>query len=193
MRSPMQQRLVDVVGDEDDGRRVRAPGVDEQALHGGAGLGVQCAERLVHHDGARRAGQAAGELHALAHAAGQALRAGTSSKPVSPTSAIQRIGRARGDPARATPAQLERAARRWIARCATGSSASSWKTSARSRDVAVTRRAVGEDLARIGWQQAGEGAQHGRLAAAGGSGQDQDLARCDVEVEPVDDRLRRRN
>ena len=70
---PQRKRLVHVVRDEDDRGRMGAPGVDEEPLHGGTGLGVQRAERLVHHHRARRPGQAAGQLHALAHPAGQAL------------------------------------------------------------------------------------------------------------------------
>ena len=69
-----QQRLVDVVGDEDDGRRMCTPCVDEEALHGGAGLRIECAERLVHHDCSRGTGQSARELDTLPHTAGQAPR-----------------------------------------------------------------------------------------------------------------------
>ena len=65
------QGLVDVVGDEDDRAAGRLPRLDQQALHGGAGLGVEGAERLVHADHAGRAGQGAGELDPLPHAAGE--------------------------------------------------------------------------------------------------------------------------
>ena len=69
-----------------------------------------------------------------------------------------------------------------------GSNALSWNTMARSRDVVVTRTPSASTSPRVGWQQTGQRAQHRRLAAARGSGQHQDLAGRDVEVQPVDDR-----
>ena len=60
------------------------------------------------------------------------------------------------------------------------------------RDVAVLRRDVGdvavadEDAARVDLFEAGEHAQRGGLAAAGGADEDEELAVGDLEVELVD-------
>ena len=112
------QRLVDVVGDEHDRAAGRLPGLHEQALHRGAGLGVERAERLVHADHAGLAGQGAGQLHALAHAAGE-----LAGQPLGvpgtgrPGPATRRPRRRRS--ARPHPLQSPAAARRCAGPCAT--------------------------------------------------------------------------
>ena len=64
-------RLVDVVGDEQDRLAGRAADAHQLALHVGAGVGVERRERLVHQQHLRLVGQHAGDLDALLHAAGQ--------------------------------------------------------------------------------------------------------------------------
>ena len=51
--------------------RVSCADAGQLALHGGAGLGVQRGERLVHQQHLRLVGQHARDLDALLHAAGQ--------------------------------------------------------------------------------------------------------------------------
>jgi hypothetical protein len=126
-----QQRLVDVVGDEHDGRRGSLEHVDEQSLHGGPGLRVEVAERFVQEHRPRRHGECTGELHPLPHAAGE-LAGSRPSCPDRPTLASHSVARSRRR-FRRTPriasgsSTLRRAVRH-------GSSVSSWKTSARSGD-----------------------------------------------------------
>ena len=66
-----QQRLVDVVGDEQDRHFLGLPDRHQQLLHLQPGLGVQGAEWLVHQHHLRLAGQGARQLHTLTHASGQ--------------------------------------------------------------------------------------------------------------------------
>ena len=127
-----------------------SPGVDEQALHRGAGLGVQCTERLVHHHRAWRASQPAGQLDALAHAAGQALG-----------QIVFEAGQPDvGDPAQRLvtaplarqPRELARASSTLDRTVRHGSSALSWNTIARSREVVVMRASSARISARVGMQ-----------------------------------------
>ena len=69
-----QDRLGDVVGDEHDGLAGLVPDIDQLALHASAGLRIERAERLVHQHDLRIAGQHAGDLHPLLHAARQLAR-----------------------------------------------------------------------------------------------------------------------
>ena len=71
-----QDRLVDVVGDEQHGGAERLPDVEQELLHGEPGLRVERAERLVHQQRARVHDQDAGDADALAHAARQLRRQG---------------------------------------------------------------------------------------------------------------------
>ena len=63
--------LVDVVRDEEHGLARRPPDLDQLALHGGAGVGVERGERFVHQQHLRLVGEHARDLDALLHAAGQ--------------------------------------------------------------------------------------------------------------------------
>ena len=139
-----------------------------------------CRSRRARRPGRGRAAPAA----ACRRRAGRA--AGRRSGPGRPGPATRRragAARPRPTPCSASGSStLRRAVRH-------GSSASSWKTRARSASGPVTRRAVGDDLAGERAQQAGDGPQQGGLAAAGGAEHDQDLAGRDVEVDALDDRL----
>ena len=70
-RNPVteQERLVDIVGDEEHGLLVRAPDAGQLLLHDPAGLRIERAERLVHQQNRRIIGEDARDLQALAHAA----------------------------------------------------------------------------------------------------------------------------
>ena len=74
-------RLVDVVGDEDDRDVVLAPHGQHEVLEVGAGLRVHARERLVHQQDARLVGERAGDRDALLH---PARRAATDSGPWPP-------------------------------------------------------------------------------------------------------------
>ena len=100
-----EQRLVEIVGDQEHGRAGRAAHEAEQLLlQRLPGQRVERAERLVQQQHGRAGDQGAGEGRALRHAAGQRLRAG------------HRRSR-RGRPARASPAaSRSRSARGQVAR-----------------------------------------------------------------------------
>ncbi len=68
-----EHRLVDVVGDEDDGLALGLPQRQQLELQPLAGQRVERAERLVHEQDERVGGQRAGDRHALAHAARDAV------------------------------------------------------------------------------------------------------------------------
>ena len=68
---PQVDRLVDVVGDEQDGDAERCHSVADQVLQVGPGLCVDGGERLVHQQHARLVGERAGDRDALLHAAGE--------------------------------------------------------------------------------------------------------------------------
>ena len=70
-----EQRLLDIVGDEQHGAVVLLPHFEQPFLHVGAGEGVQRAERLVEQQHLARAQQGAHQRGALAHAAGELRRA----------------------------------------------------------------------------------------------------------------------
>ena len=71
-----EDRLVEIVGDEDDGDVDLAPDFQQMRLHLGTRLRVERAERLVHQQNARLIGERAHDRHALLHAAGQLMRIG---------------------------------------------------------------------------------------------------------------------
>ncbi len=66
-----QDRLVDVMGDHEDGLVGAAPDLQQLVLDGAAGQRVQRAERLVQEQQLGVVGKGAGDGHALAHAARQ--------------------------------------------------------------------------------------------------------------------------
>jgi hypothetical protein len=63
--------LVDVVGEEHDGRAVGAVDLQEQVLQLFAGLGVEGTEGLVHQEEGGAADEGAGDGAALLHSAGE--------------------------------------------------------------------------------------------------------------------------
>ena len=69
-----EDRLVDVVGDEDHGLAQLAPDVQQPLLHEQAGLRVERAERLVEQQDVAREEHRADERRALAHAARELAR-----------------------------------------------------------------------------------------------------------------------
>src|SRR5262245_2140239 len=69
-----EQRLVDAMGDEHDGRAGSRPNLEEVLLQLLAGLRVEGAERLVHENQDRLAHQRPGDADPLLHAAGQLVR-----------------------------------------------------------------------------------------------------------------------
>ena len=66
-----QHRLLDAVGDHQDGLAGLAPELEQLLLHLLAGQRIERAERLVHQQHAGVAGQRAGQPDPLAHAAGE--------------------------------------------------------------------------------------------------------------------------
>ncbi len=69
-----RDRLIEVVGHEQHGPAVLLPQREKELLHQHLGLGIQCAERLIHEDDARITDEGARERDALAHAAGDLAR-----------------------------------------------------------------------------------------------------------------------
>ena len=69
-----KDRLVEIVGDEDDGDVDLAPDFQQMRLHRAARLRIERAERLVHQQDARLIGERAHDRHALLHAARQLMR-----------------------------------------------------------------------------------------------------------------------
>ena len=69
-----EHRLVDLVGDEQHGLAALLPDAHQLGLHDLAGLRVERRERLVHQQDFRVDRERAGEVDALAHAAGQLAR-----------------------------------------------------------------------------------------------------------------------
>ena len=70
-----RERLVDVVRDEQDRRRLRGVDVEQQILHRQARQGVEGTERLVEQQDAGAACEGASERGALGHATGDLARA----------------------------------------------------------------------------------------------------------------------
>ncbi len=69
-----EQRLVDVVGDEEDGGAHLLPHAEQQLLHRHPRLRVERGERLVHQHHARPVDEHPGDPHPLLHAARQLAR-----------------------------------------------------------------------------------------------------------------------
>ncbi|MNP38421.1 hypothetical protein D3C76_1319330 [compost metagenome] len=66
-----EQRFVDIVGDEHHGGADAGPDIQQQLLHAGTGLRVQCAERFVHQQQPWAVDQHPGDFGPLLHTAGQ--------------------------------------------------------------------------------------------------------------------------
>ena len=133
-----QHRLVEIVGDEQDGLAGAGVDVEQLGLHGLARLRVERAERLVHQQHLRVDGERARDADALLHAAGELMRA-----------AVRRI--AAGRPARDSARRCRAAAlprmpfisRPNITFCSAvshGSSSACWNTMPRSWPQPLTSR-----------------------------------------------------
>jgi len=68
------QRLLDRMGDEQQGEAHVVPQLEQFVLHAPARQRVERGEGLVHQQDARMHGQRAGDRHALLHAAGELVR-----------------------------------------------------------------------------------------------------------------------
>ena len=176
-------RLVDVVGDEQDGDAELAATAADEILQVGAGLRVDGGERLVHQQHLRLVRDGAGDRHALLHAAGELPRVGLAR--VGETDRVQRVGR---------PAPSPRPCGSFF--CCSGSSTLSrtviqgnrlrpysWKTTAIPGGGPVDRRAVQATSPPVGVEQAGDALQQRRLAAAGRADDADEFARVDGEGE----------
>src|SRR6516165_1615703 len=75
-QDPVRQkdRLVDLMGDEQDGLAPLLPDAHQLRLHDLAGLRIERGERLIHQQNLRVDGERAREIDALAHAAGELAR-----------------------------------------------------------------------------------------------------------------------
>ena len=73
-RSDEEDRFVDLVGDEQDGLAPLLPDAHQLGLHDLAGLRIERGERLVHQQDFGIDRERAGEIDALAHAAGELAR-----------------------------------------------------------------------------------------------------------------------
>lgn len=112
-----------------------APGVDEQTLHAGTGLGIQRPEWLVHHDRTWSSRETAGELDTLAHATREAL--GQIVLEPGKAHIVDPGPRRLATPLTSDTSQLQR---QFDIDCTVrqGNKALSWKTMARSREVVTT-------------------------------------------------------
>ncbi|MPM45216.1 hypothetical protein SDC9_91902 [bioreactor metagenome] len=177
-------RLVDVMGDEDD-RAVRPPADPaELLLHDQPGLGVQGPERLVHQDQPRFVGEHPGDLDPLAHPAGQLARVLVLGVPQADHRQV-----VVGDPGPGIGARAVHP--RAVAHVLGGGHPVEQHLGALedhpgvavvAGDVLVgaVDRALGEG------DEAGQGGQQGRLAAAAGAEQADELPRLDLQVDAAD-------
>ena len=178
--------LVDAVGDEDDGLAGGLPDPQEFVLELFAGLGVQGGERFVHQQDVRLVGEAAGDGHALLHAAGQLVRVAVleARQPHQvEVFAGLRGAFAAAEQARRSPC-LRARSRRWPRRSARGRA----RTAGRPRHGPARAGhllAVHQDLAGGRAGQASQQVQQGGLAGAAGPHQGQELAARHVQAEVV--------
>ena len=191
-------RLVDVVGDEDDRLAQLGLQAQELVLEPLAVDRVDGAERLVHQHQRRVGRERAGDADALALAAGELGRVAVA-EVAGEADQLEQLLDARGGPL-LVPAEQLRA--RW--RCCRRSSCAGTGRSAgsRSRSRAAAGRAAwiadalaaDEDVAVGDLDHAVDHPHGGGLAAARRPDEDADLARGHLEREPVDgDASRRRD
>ena len=180
-------RLVDVVGDEQQGHAEALPHRADQVLEVGPGLRVDRRERLVHQQHPRLVGDGAGDRDPLLHAAGELPRVG---------GVARRRARPRPAPRRPAPRRAglgeplapAAAARRSRAPAATGTGCGRTPgTRPPARAAApVDRPALDAHLAGGRRQQAGDAAQQRGLAAAGRADDADELARGHGEGQVAD-------
>ena len=75
--NPVRQieRLVDIVRDQNDRRRLRGMNVEEEILHGEPSQRIESSEGFVEHEHTGTAGEGSGESRTLCHSAGDLARA----------------------------------------------------------------------------------------------------------------------
>ena len=181
-----RERLLLVVGDEDEGDAQAALEVLELELHRVAKLGVESGEWFVEEEHLGPADNGAGKRDALALAAGKLvgparghLAQGYHPKRV----ADARVGLGRRDPLHAE-AEADILAHREMRE--QGVALEHLVHIAPVRRLAGDVGAVEEDGADVGILEAGQQAQERRLAAAGGTEERQELAGAHGEADVVD-------
>src|SRR5467141_2927418 len=183
-----EDRLLDVVGDEDDGLARALPELDELFLHGLARLRIEGAEGLVHqqHLGIDR--QHARERHALLHSARQL--GGIVVAEVAEIHHLQVAVDRRVDP-RARPALGLEAPGDVAGHGAPGEKRELLEHHAAVRAGAADLLAVHPDAAAaLGLDEAAEDVQEGALAAAARADDGDELALAHAEALDVEDRQR---
>ncbi len=187
-RSLRVDRLVEIVGDEQD--RLAGLGMDAQQfpLQDFAGLGVQRAERLVHQEHGGIDGERAGEPDALLHAAGQFM---------GKLARRDREADQRQQPLRRLPARRRRHALQLEAELYIAERGSPWQQvrllehEAAVAAGAVHHMAVEPDGAAVEPDQALDDAQQRGLAAAAFADQRDDLVLVDREGDMAQHRQQR--
>ncbi len=173
------QRLLDVMGDDQDGGGLGGVDLQQQVLHAQPGEGVERAEGLVQQQHLGAAGEGPGERGALGHAArdlaGAQVRGVLEADelqqvphPVAARGAVGAAGQAEGDV---------------LLECAPGQQARLLEGDGGAVVGARQGRAADPDHSRAGAVQACDQAQQGGLAAAGGAHHGDDLARAELDVE----------
>src|SRR5438270_4864876 len=176
-------RLLQVVGDEDDRGGARGPEAQELVLHQGAGLHVERAEGLIHEQDPRLVDQALGEGHPLAHAPGKLVR----------VAVLEARQADAGDPVASPLArllarspQVARAGGDVLQHRLPGKDGVGLEDIADALGDAVDGLPEHLDLAFAGRLQAGDQRERRRLPTAGRSHDGAELAGCDREVEIVE-------
>jgi hypothetical protein len=166
-------RLRDVVGDEEVGVVLGPRDVQEQALHPPAGLRIEGPEGLVHEDDLGPVDEGASDRHPLLHAAREVfgVAVGELREPHRLEVLVRTLPALRLRHPLEAETVLQVLAHREPAEGGIGLEDHA-AVAADARD----RLAVEEDLARGGGQEAGDGFQDRRLAAARGAEEDDDLA-----------------
>ncbi len=161
------------MGNEEVGVVLGPRDVQEQALHPPAGLRVEGAEGLVHEDDLGPVDEGTGDRHPLLHAAREVL--GVAVGELRQTHRLEVLVRALPALRRGHPLEPQAV----LQVVADGEPAEGGVGLEDHAAVAADvrhRLAVEEDLARGGRQEAGDGLQDRRLAAARGAEEDDDLA-----------------
>jgi hypothetical protein len=177
------QGLVDVVGDEHDSCGFDGVNLEEQILHGEPCEGVECTEGFVEHQHPGAARQRPGERGTLRHSAGDLSRA--QARCVGELDKRQQFGDALASfVAGGTPRKTEFNI--------SGYGAPGKKSGLLEGDRAALVDAVHRDVidvngSGVGCVEATDLTQQGRLAAAGGSEERDDLTRGDVQGDVAED------
>ena len=175
-----EQRLVDIVGDEDRGCRNLAPDVEQHLLHHAARLRIERAERLVHQEHPRLVDQGPRDLDPLLHASRQ-LR-GVERLESRKTDKVQNgIGSAVA--LRPSEAAHLRAKSHIVPYPLPRKQRVLLKHHAAIRAWPPDRLSIHGQTAGCDWQMPSQGPEQRGLAAAGGAENADQLARRDGEIE----------